>query len=318
MSYEEQQGYMEWLKENYKELYDEYNTPRTPKVRTRCNNGKNEKSDINNIRYNLNNNTVLGKEMRDDFEKLTGKKFKYANERSGNDRNSHHDFSITCTDGTQYRIEHKGCSKYKKIKGSRPWGDSGQFANLGVNKSAIGKVYCKLWYDEYILSGYLSKEHKIKKNIPTFNTWYKSDCCKQGPPGTLFGQELKRNVNNEHGKNTKVLRDLRIKINKRFLEYVNKNPELLEEFKISMINIGKDMLSHKDIWLKINGNLNDNMVHFKWYSKFQLGDEYDIKVTTKSDIDFQFTSIDKKYIGFQCKLRWRNGCGISNVGFGLS
>ena len=66
------------------------------------------------------------------------------------------------------------------------------------------------------------------------------------------------------------------------------------------------MLNQKDIWLKVNGNLNDNRIYFKWYNKFQLGDEYDIKVSTKSDIDFQ------------CKLRWRNGCGFSNISFGLS
>lgn len=314
MSSKEQKEYMKYLKDEDRLLYDAHFVNNG---RKKCNNGKNEKEDIKNIMEYMTTPTCLGGELIVSLEELVGKKFKHIEERSESNLKSHYDFKITYTDGTCHMVEHKGSAKYKKIKDHKPWADSVQFANVPGNKSPFSMVYCRIWYDMYIFSGYLSKEYKLKEKIPTFNTWYKQDCCNQ-KPGTLFGRELKRNFRNEHGSNSKLLRDLRGKVNKQFVEYVNNNPDELEKFKITMIEIGKDMLNQKDIWLKVNGNLNDNRIYFKWYNKFQLGDEYDIKVSTKSDIDFQFTSLDKQYIDFQCKLRWRNGCGFSNVSFGLS
>jgi hypothetical protein len=75
--------------------------------------------------------------------------------------------------------------------------------------------------------------------------------------------------------------------------------------------LGNTCLSEKDLWLQINGDINDN-VDFKWYDKILLDEKYTVNISMKSDFDFDFISIENK-INFKAKLRWGKGCGFSNL-----
>ena len=288
--------------------------------RIRKNNGKNENEDINNLINHLNNCTFLGKKLSNYLKEYCSIEFKRAEVRNGNNRNTHYDFILIDKEGNEYKVEHKGGSTYKKIKdvGSKPWDNSVQFVNAGCEKFDICRLYARLWYDEYIKSGYLSRTYNLKSNIPTFNTWYKSDCCTQGDPKTLFGKEFKTFYRNEYGNSP---RDLRIKINMKFLDMVKNNTKILDNFNISAVDIADKFLKEKHIWLQINGNVNGdvNKINFKWYREFKVDKKYTItNIKTNSDIEFIFTSDNPDYLDFSCRLRWGGGCGFSNLRVGFS
>jgi hypothetical protein len=321
MSDKEQLEYMEYLLEYYNEEYkghESYHKSLTKN--SRKNNGKNEVENIKDIVKHLNQSTVLGKELIKDLKNRCCLNFKRAEIRNGSNRKTHYDFILVDTDGKEYQVEHKGSYKYKKIKdGDKPWKNSVQFINAGCEKFNISRLYAKLWYDEYIISGYLSKIYKLESGIPTFNTWYKSDCCSQGEPKTLFGKEFKTFYRNEYGSNKSPL-SLRIKINKKILELIKSDNKILEDFNISAVGLADKHLKEKHIWLQLNGDINGDIekIEFKWFNEFKVNETYKIQnIKITSDIDFMFISDITGYMDFSCKLRWGKGCGFSNLRVGF-
>ena len=299
-----------------KELWERNETNRTivqEKSSKRSSNGKTEVYNIKNILKHLNNNTDIGKKLIISLQETMNITFKKAECRTKSNRKSHFDFIIIDINDKKYRIEHKGSYLYKKIKDiDTPWKNGVQFVNAGCEKFDITLIYAKLWYDCYIYSNYLSDYYKLSSDIPTFNTWYKGDCCTQGDPKTLFGKELKKVYRNEYVKSS--LLHLRKKINNLFLEKIQSDPTILTKFKETVINLGNQCLSEKDIWLQVNGNIDSNIsnIDFKWYKNILLGRNYTIETVIKSDIDFYFFSAENN-INFSCKLRWGKGCGFSNL-----
>ena len=276
----------------------------------KSNNGINEENNIKIILESLNNNTDLGVKLISSLRDNMKIEFKKAYHRKKSNRKSHYDFIIEDNNGVIHQIEHKGSYIYKKIEDTdTPWKSGVQFVNAGCEKFNVGRIYSKLWYDNYLYSKYLSDCYKLSSDIPTFNTWYKSDCCTQGDPKTLFGKELKKVYREQNG-NTSLLH-LRKEINKQFIEEIEKNPVILNDFKDTVITFGNECLKEKHIWLQINGNLLEN-VDFKWYNKFLLSDNYKIDIIVKSDIDFNFISTTND-MNFSCKLRWGKGAGFSNL-----
>ena len=318
MSSIEQLEYLDYLskedKKEYKGLETYHkNLRRNIGENMRENNGKNERVNIKDIMNHLNTSTPLGIKLILSLEKDMNIEFKKAYERNGNNRHTHYDFVIIDKNGKEYQIEHKGSCLYKKIKDTdKPFKSGVQFVNAGCEKFEISRIYASLWYEEYIKSGYLSKTYKLESEIPTFNTWYKSDCCTQGNPKTKFGEELKKKYRNEYGK-TSLLK-LRKKINDKFLDKIGSDNKILENFKQIVINIGNTCLNEKHVWIQINGDINGdiNKIDFKWYNGFKLNENYKVQAITKSDIDFYFNS-DSKDFNFRCKLRWGKGCGFSNL-----
>lgn len=324
MSEVEQLEYLDYLFKNHKDEYkghEKYhkNLKNSLSKTSRKNNGKTEVQNIKDIVYHLNNYTLLGKKLIEYLKEQCSIDFKQAEVRNGSNRKTHYDFIIVDKKGNEYQVEHKGSFKYKKIKDTdKPWCNAVQFVNAGCEKFDICRLYARIWYDEYIKSGYLSKTYKLKSEIPTFNTWYKSDCCTQGDPKTLFGKEFKTFYRNEYG-NTSPL-NLRRKINSKFLSKVIDDNNILDKFSKSVVDIADKFLKEKHIWLQINGDVNRdvNELEFKWYKEFKVDKEYKIKnIKTTSDIDFIFTSDNPKYFNFSCKLRWGKGCGFSNLRIGF-
>lgn len=315
MSYGEQLEYLEYLFENDTLQYrghESYHEELKSKVKiSREKNGYNETKNIQSLIDHLNNKTLLGKSIINKLKTKLCIDFKEAVIRKSSNRKTHYDFTIIDTNDVEYKVEHKGSYLYKEIKETdKPWTSGVQFANISCDKFEISRIYASIWYDEYIYSNYLSDVYKITEAIPTFNTWYKMDCCTQGNPKTLYGKKLKEIYRNEYGKTS--LLHLRKKVNEKFLEKTTEDPSLLERFGKEIEAISKSCLSEKDIWIQINGNIEDHTnknVCFEVYGKQTFTIIKNIKCSCKSDIDFTFDS----ELNFKAKLRWGKGCGFSNL-----
>ena len=322
MSDIEQIEYLEWIREEdpdeynldkvahdkmYKEILKKVNKKPTKK-NCRANNGKNEKENITKLIFHLNNNTELGIKIIKKLKEEFGIIFNKAISREGN-RKSHYDFIIIDNNGKKYQVEHKGSCIFKRIATEdKPWKSGVQFLNGGAEKFSIAKIYARIWYDEYIRSNFLSTKYNIESPIPTFNTWFHSDCCKQGDPGTSFGKELKNKFRNEYGRTS--LLDLRKKINSLFLEKYNDDKTLQDEFKNEINNIVKQVLEEKHLWIQINGDLNSEEVSFKWYGSMSYNKITEVSVDCKTDINF---TIQTDKFKFSSILRWGKGTGFSNL-----
>lgn len=275
--------------------------------RSRKFNGKNELKNVDDIIDAMNNNTVIGKKLTKYFYNLTGLKIKMVCNRENHNRKCHYDFIIVDINNNKYKIEYKASFKYRKISSlDKPWKSGVQFANVGAEQFNITINYAKLWYDEYIGNGYLKNLFKLESSIPSFNSWYKSDCCSQGNPKTLFGIELKNYYKREY--NSSLL-SLRSNINKKMLETVLNNKIIMDEFYITVTDMANKFLSQKDYWLQLNGDINEK-VSFKWYSKLTLSNIINTSISIKSDIDI---IIEYEEMTICCKLRWGKGAGFSNL-----
>lgn len=316
--------YMEYLKEHDHDLYLDHGNYHEELIKSvhcykptcRKNNGANEKTDILNILYHLNKRTPFGQKMIQSLEQKFNIIFNKAIEKPGPDRKSHYDFIVIDDKGKKYQVEHKGSKKFKQIKpNSKPWENSVQFANIKCNDYTIAPVYARLWYDEYIKSGDLSNQYNMKTAIPTFDEWYKKDCCTYGEPKTPFGVALNKIAKRSKG----VFSDLKGAINKKLLTKIKDNQLLKEEAMEVSIRIGKEYMADKDLWLQITGDLNGdlNKVNFKWYGPIKLCDKYKMKESFTSDVIFNFECNDTSYFNFECKLRWGNRIGISGLRVGL-
>jgi len=315
MSDLEQFEYSNYLFKYEKSEYDEqhHNELKNKIVISRENNGYNESMNIKNLINHLNKLTILGAKIVDRLKTILHIDFKYAIIRKGCNRKTHYDFIIIDINNIEHKVEHKGSYLYKEIKvQDKPWFNGVQFGNISCHKFEISEIYARLWYDEYIFSNYLSNEYDIKESIPTFNTWYKMDCCTQGNPRTLFGKRLKEIYRNKHGKTS--LLHLRKKINNKFIEKTKQDSSLLERFGKEIYDISKKCLDEKDIWIQINGNIDYtnytlDTVCFQVYGKQTFSFINNIICTQKSDLDFSFNS----ELNFNAKLRWGKGCGFSNL-----
>jgi len=327
MSLEEQKEYLEYMKDympldykGHEQMYEdliiqineiEINKKSNGKNETQIskkNNGKNEIQNIELIINHLNQKTNLGKKLIKKLQDELDIIFKKAINREGN-RKSHYDFIIVDTNDKEYQIEHKGSYKFKRISTQdKPWKSGVQFLNGGAEKFNICRLYAKLWYDEYIISGFLSNIYNIESPIPTFNTWYKSDCCCQGEPKTSFGKELKFNFRKEYGSTS--LLDLRKKINILFLEKYEKDKNIQDTFKEELDTIVRHVLKEKHLWIQINGNLNTEDVSFQWYKNISYNKITDIKISYKTDINI---NVKTDEFNFNSILRWGKGAGFSNL-----
>lgn len=279
-------------------------------------NGSNEVKNVNKIIEHLNNRTLLGSRLIEYLNSNLNIQFDKAESRK-NSRKCHYDFIIYDTNGNSYNVEHKGSCKIKKIqRHDKPWKSGVQYANLGAEKFKISRMYGELWYNEYIKSGELSRVYKIDSKIPTFNTWFKRDCCTQGDPRTLFGIELKKKYRDEYGHKSSLL-TYREKINKLFLTKIKENHKFLDDLTPDVLSKSNDVMKEKDLWLQINGDIfNDDpyKICFKWYPKIVF-DTLELKeCNSKSDIDIYFNGIQGKVTWeILAKLRWGKGAGFSNL-----
>jgi hypothetical protein len=263
--------------------------------RTKEQAGANETEDIRAIVEALHTKSATGLRLADTFKQKFGLEILDARARKGN-RGVHYDFQILVgsAPGVWKNVEHKGSQQAAPIKPEdTPWAAGVQFHNGGCEKYSIARLYTKAWYDSQIGSGVLKEEWKLAAPIPTYEEWYKKDAIAQTDPKTPFGKELKQKVRAAGSH----IRDKREAAQALF----NPTSDDLELFKEELLNIMNEVLTQKDYWLTIHGDVKGEF-YCAWYPQFLIGSIEEISMKKELDIWF-----DIKCSGTSFKTILRSG-----------
>lgn len=275
--------------------------------RTKANAAANEVLDVERIITAIHTKSPTGIKIAAAFHSKFGYEILDARQRAGSSRGTHNDFEILVNepDGPVWRrCEHKGGKEYKVIgPNDKPWKSGVQFHNGGCDKYSITKKYARAWYDIHVGSGTLKAEFGIEASIPSYEDWYKHDCCVQADPKTEFGKELKRRVRELHGPKASLL-DKRAAVHAA-LEI---GEDDMRTFMEEVLPIMKEALEQKDYWLAIQGDLGGEF-HMAWYPKFTVFAIKDCSVKKGKDIHFDLQCSDD--IVLHPILRWGKGAGFS-------
>jgi hypothetical protein len=271
--------------------------------RTRDVAAANEGKDIVAILGAINTRTPAGCQILSAFTERTGLAITAARARSGRSRGTHYDFEVE-VDGQWKHVEHKGSQVYRIPPPHEvPWKAGVQFYNGGCEKFSFARKYAQVWYTQYIASGTLREEFGLTSPTPSFEEWFEKDCRTQDNPMTAFGKELKTKVREQRGPRASLL-EKRASV----LEAFEVNDEDKSIFIAEVITIVKEVLSQKDYWLSVYGNLDSNF-HAVWHPQFMIDDIHDVIVEKKKDLELTFVcSNDYKFHGI---LRWGKGAGFS-------
>jgi hypothetical protein len=246
----------------------------------------------------------VGQKIKSALKMKLGLEITDARPRTGSNRGTHYDFEVLI-DGQWKKIEHKGCLKYHVPNADeKPWAGGVQFYNGPCVKFDFARKYAQVWYDMYIGSGTFKNEFGIQAPIPPFEEWYQSDCRVQDNPKTSFGKELKTKVRSGPKKS---LLDKRLSVNKVLVF----SPEDEKVLKDQVLNIVKDVLDQKELWLSIYGNL-DGDFHAEWYPKMEIP-SIDMVVIKQDTLDFEMDFLCPDGFQFRGILRWGKGAGFSNL-----
>jgi hypothetical protein len=266
----------------------------------------NESDDLNIINDSIQNNTDVGKKIKDAFEKSFHKQIQSSRKikKAGNN-SAHYDLEIL-VDNEWYTVEHKGAKQYKPIDSSKPpWIQGVQFYNGIGSKYALGKRYAREWYDRFIASGHISKKYDVKSEIPSFDDWASKDAFVCGDPKTPFGKELRSKFKGD-GKSGGCF-DERDELKKNF----SISEQDLENIKNEVLSLAQNVLSEKKYWLQIQGNLQGEF-YCSWHPELKVSEIKNVKIIDRfSDLVIQFESD----VGFNINamLRWGKGQGLSNL-----
>ena len=266
----------------------------------------NETKDLNSILNAIRTNTEAGKKLKDSFQARFGKEIQDCRRIAQAGKNScHYDFEILVGD-TWYTVEHKGSKDYKPIDPKRPpWENGVQFYNGIFDRYTLGKRYAKEWYDRYIASGYLTKKYNITAAIPSFEEWMTKDAKACGNPKTQFGLELRSRFRGD-GKKGGCF-DERDEMKQNF----QINDEELEVIKGEVLALAQNVLSQKNYWLQIQGEIEKDF-YCAWHPECKLTNISKVEIdNSKSDLVMKFSSD----IGFtiNAMIRWGKGQGLSNL-----
>ena len=271
--------------------------------------GANERKDIEYIVNSIHVRNETGVKLINAFHNKFGIEITDARNSTGSNRNTHYDFEIqirlTNAELVWKKVEHKGCRQFKPIGiDQRPWTAGVQFHNGGCDKYTIAKTYAQIWYTIHIGSCKLKNIWNITAPIPTFNDWYKLDCCVQGDPKTPFGIELKRKVREKNGVKSSLLAE-----RKSVLEAINMTEADKNTLIQELLPIANTVLEEKDYWLTIHGLIESNEWLAEWYPQFTISAINDVVMEKKKDIFFKFYCSNN--FTFNAILRWGKGAGFS-------
>lgn len=271
--------------------------------RTRNTAAANETNDIANIVNAINARTPAGCRILSSFKEKTGLEITAARARSGTSRGTHYDFEVE-VNGEWKKVEHKGGQVYRLPGPDEvPWKAGVQFYNGGCEKFLIARKYARVWYTQLIASGVLREEFGLTAPTPAEDEWFEKDCRTQDDPKTAFGKELKSKVRERRGPRASLLEKRAIVIGALDITEEDKHILIAE-----VMTIVKDVLSQKELWLGIHGNLDSNF-HAVWYPQFTIDEIKEVIVEKKKDLKFTFVcSNDFKFHGI---LRWGKGAGFS-------
>lgn len=286
-------------------------------------NSQRENKRVKWIIESINNNTDIGKEIREKYYELWGKKIKSV--KKTNLRNKHYDIKIIHEDGSVAHCEEKGTNTKRNINElSRPWDNAVQIYN-GPAKQFIEFVdpYIDLWYKDIICDKDFREKYDILEEIPTINEWKKYDLFIQDNPKTKFGIEMKNKFRNKNGKRSSLngtacnfdKEDYRQRVIPKYIEIFKNSEELKIKTKKLIQEKLNNVLEEKDCWLQTTG-IEPN-INFKWYKKTESPKITSIKIDdTKKDIVFVCDiekNKNKNIKKIECILRFGKGCGFSNL-----
>jgi hypothetical protein len=224
-------------------------------------------------------------------------------------RKNHYDFDILVRfpNGEELwkHVEHKGSTLFRQIKpDEKYWAAAVQFHNGGCDKYSIAKSYARVHYDTHIASGSLKNTFGIIAPIPSYDDWFKQDCCVQADPRSAFGKELKKKVRAARGPRSSLLDERESVI--KALQFTDEDTQKLIK---EVLPIANQVLEDKDYWLTICGNLEDGNFNLAWNPKFKIGEIKKVVIRKELDVWFDFTCSNG--FTFSAHLRWGKGAGFS-------
>jgi len=277
-------------------------------TRTKENAAENEGEDIAFIVAAIHMKNQTGQRFLTTFKEKFGSDILDARMRRGS-RKTHYDFDILVRfpNGEELwkHVEHKGSKTFRAIKDDeKPWTAGVQFHNGGCDKYSIAKSYAKVHYDTHLASGSLKNTFGIVAPTPSFDDWFKKDCCVQADPRSAFGKELKQKVRAIRGPRSSLLDE-----RQPVIEALNITDDDKQELIKEVLPIANHALEQKDYWLTICGNLEDGNFNLAWSPKFTIGTINEVTITKEKDIWFEFKCSDD--FTFGGILRWGKGAGFS-------
>jgi len=278
-------------------------------TRTKETAAANETEDINFIIAAIHTKNQTGQRFLATFKEKFDCEILDARDRQGSSRGTHYDFDILVRSKTGEEawkhVEHKGSKTFRAIKADeKPWTAGVQFHNGGCDKYSIAKDYAKKHYDIHIASGSLKTEFGIVAPTPSFEDWFKQDCCVQADPRSDFGNELKQKVRAIRGHRSSLLDE-----REPVIEALEVTQEVKQQLIKEVLPIANQALEQKDYWLTICGSLDDGNFNLAWSPKFTIGTINDVLITKAKDILFEFKCSDD--FTFGGILRWGKGAGFS-------
>jgi hypothetical protein len=268
---------------------------------------KDEAINIDLIHHHLKNNTPSGIKIREAFiSDLPFEQNFIGTEQSGATRSAHHDLNLIMSDDPKVikAVEFKGSKHFKPIDPTKsPWVNGVQFYNGTGNKFSIGNIYAQKFYTNCLDN--IIKDLNITKPKPSYEEWSK-DAFRQGKPKTPFVCELR-----EKAYCSDYLSNMRKEFNNKFIASTFELTDLMLEVQ----TIADEVLSCKDYWLQIHGDINEpDKFHVKWTNKIKMPEIVSVeqvKSKANCDINFKFTCQD--YSEFFAKMRWGYGQCITNI-----
>ena len=304
------------LSENIKEMISKSREPEKSKD-GRHTAKKDEAIRVLWISENINNKTLIGTKMCQDYFKTFGKHIERVEQKGSN--SDHYDLLIYNTDGTTTRCEEKGSKTYRKIMDSFeiPWNNSVQrFNGIGKNFN-IARKYAELWYDLIVSNKDTSTFYGIDISlIPTKEEWLRRDAFAFAPK-TEWGLLLKKKHREMYPGHTSmngkkgVPVDSREIVNPKFIFTENDKQILLKEALIKLNQI----MNEKECWLQTSGNIEEPF-NWQWHDKIESPKIKDIEMTWSkgADIYFHFIAENANFKGI---LRFGKGTGFSNIRFDI-
>jgi len=278
-------------------------------IRTKSTAAANEDVDISTLITGIRDRNSCGLRVISAFtERFPTCSIVDARPRSGSSRGTHYDFEVLVRQATGAeewkRVEHKGSKHYCPIKPTdTPWQACVQFHNGGCEKYSLAKQYARLWYDQHIASGSLTREFGIVATVPTFEVWFTKDCKVQTDPKTAFGKELKTKVRAVRGAKASLLAERVPVVASLVIEESD-----LETLKTEVLPIANEALLQKEYWLTIHGSVSGDF-YAAWFPPFTIRAIREVRVEKRLDVHFTFVcEEDFTFCGI---LRWGKGAGFS-------
>lgn len=257
---------------------------------------------------NINNDTELGKAIKEEYKSMFGLDILKVEKKGGN--NIHYDILIHHTDGSVKKCEEKGTQNYTEVinENTPPHENSVEFYNGPAKNFSISKKYLKLWYDLVVNNPEINNKYDFP-DPPSFEEWLIGGPYCMVDPKSEYSIKCKEYYRVKYPKKSmngwghdEI--DYRIEPNNAFYMSEEEKISLIEEVQ----NIYNDIMNQKDVWLQTTGTI-DGPFSFKWFDKIEPNKIIDVELVKNKDIEFIFKLEDNT--SFTGIMRWGKGCGFS-------